>query len=171
MSELALNNLILERTKDYESERARRMRIGVARVEQRVAVRLEFIDANAEADVCNHLGMKESKIVRKNDKPADRIARIQCQCEHVVCCCAHLVGVFGMDGLDECVRVFLSKVRRQHLDRVLDQNLNKHGRGYSEENEGGGGEDERGNEEMSKGRLRSAAGRNEDELHSDVSVN
>ena len=61
VSEFALNNLILERTKDDESERARRMRIGVARVEQRVAVRLEFIDANAEADVCNHLGMRQNE--------------------------------------------------------------------------------------------------------------
>lgn len=53
--EFALNNLILERTKDNESKRARRMRIGVARVEQRVAVRLELVHANAETDVCNHL--------------------------------------------------------------------------------------------------------------------
>ena len=64
MREFALNNLILEWTKHNQSERARRMRIGVARVEQSVAVRLELVHANAEADICNHLRLQGSEIWR-----------------------------------------------------------------------------------------------------------
>ena len=65
MREFALYNLILEGPKHDEPKGTRRMRAGVARVEQCVAVRLELVYANAEADVGNHLAMQHGRIPEK----------------------------------------------------------------------------------------------------------